>query len=504
MLLAALLGFLTLGLGRPSVESPRKARPLRATVSTTQGDVVLVTIDSLRADHVGAYGYKRPTTPNFDRLARRGVRFERAYAQAPHTSFSIAALMTGRYFATLIRLVPEARFETLARRLGAHGWTTAAIYPPAVYVTDSEKLAPYAAEHFGFKSVRHDYLSADQSVDAAITFFERERPPRALLWLHLFEPHEPYEAGGELSFGHRDIDRYDQEVVVADAALGRLSQYLERYRPGAVLIVTSDHGEAFDEHNERYHGTNLHDEQLRVPLLIAAPDVKPRVVSEPVQLVDLFPTVLALTGTPRPSALDGHDLMPLIEGRSEEGRAAFAAVGDQLMIVRGKSKLILDLRQGTDQLLDLGSDPHELHDQSRERAAQAELLRSQLHRWVDDQLHGAERLRSSLAAKEVAEPILRARLGEAEAADSLANIVAKPGVLAERREAARLLVQLPPRLSTFSTLIRLQVDDPVLADWASVAALRLGFQPAQQQVERILTRAAPEFELRLRAAEALA
>lgn len=213
-----LAGLLVLGARPPSINRLIHAFTLQPAALATGCDVVLVTIDSLRADHVGAYGYKRRATPNIDLLARRGVRFESAYAQAPHTSFSIAALLTGRYFATLSRLVPAARFETLARRLGAHGWTTAAIYPPAVYVTDEEKLAPYAAEHFGFKYVRHGYRSADQSVDEAIGFFERERPVQALLWLHLFEPHEPYEAGGEPSFGQGDIDRYDQEIVVADAA----------------------------------------------------------------------------------------------------------------------------------------------------------------------------------------------------------------------------------------------------------------------------------------------
>ncbi len=392
----------------------------------------------------------------------------------------------------------------MADWIGAHGWTTAAIYPPAVYVTETTSLAPYAADHFGFKYVRHGYLNADQSVDEAVFFFEHERPARAFVWLHLFEPHEPYEAGGEPSFGNRDIDRYDQEIVIADAALGRLSRYLEQHRPGAIIIVTADHGEAFGEHGERYHGTNLHDEQIRVPLLIAAPSLRPRVVSEPVQLVDLFPTVIGLMGTPSPPATDGSDLANLLSGKSKEGLAAFAAIGDQRMIVRGKSKIIWDLRQETSHLFDLERDPDELHELGRDQAAQSELLRGELHRWVQARLRGAERLRYSMASPKMPESILRARLGEAAAADLLVDVVARPGVLAIRQEAARLLLQLPPRLSTFSPLIGLQLDDLGLADWVSVAALRLGYRPAQQQVERILTGTTPGFELRLRAAEAMA
>ncbi len=113
-------------------------------------------------------------------------------------------------------------------------------------------------------------------------------------------------------------------------------------------------------------------------------------------------------------------------------------------------------------------------------------------------------LRSVLAAAQCPGPILRARLGDVDAADSLVDVVAQPGAPAQRREAARLLLQLPARPSTISSLTRLQLDDPMLADWVSVAVFRLGHRPARQQVERILADANREFELRLRAAEALA
>ena len=493
-----------LGTGPASVKSLLQAIRVQPADIPKRRDVVLVTIDSLRADHVGVYGYKRPTTPNLDRLAQRGVRFERAYSQTPVTEFSIAALLTGRYFATLTRLVPGARFETLAQRLGAQGFTTAAVYPQAVHSTGEKILAPYAAEQFGFRHARQDYLSAEQSVDAAIDFFERERPAQALLWVHLFEPHEPYAAGGAPSFGYRDIDRYDQEIVVADAALGRLSRYLEAHRAGAVLIVTSDHGEAFDEHEERYHGTNLHEEQIRVPLMIAAPGLLPRVVDEAVQLIDLFPTVLRLTGTAGLPDVDGQDLSPLLEGKTEPGRAAFSAVGVQRMIVRGQSKLIWDLQKETAQLFDLSGDPAELYDVSQKQARQTEILRSELSRWIEARLLAAERIGSSLSAPAVPEPILRARLGEASAADSLVPLLDASEGLAHGREAARLLVQLPPRPATFSKLVKLRLDDPVSADWVNVAAFRLGYLPAQRQVEQILFGATPDFALRLRAAEALA
>ncbi len=504
ILLTSILLSIDAGPGRRGIEHYVSALTNHAAALATQHDVVLVTIDCLRADHVGAYGYKRPTTPYFDQLARQGVRFQRAYAQAPHTSFSIAALLTGRYFATLTRLIPEARFMTMARWFRAHGWLTAAVYPPAVYVTDKDQLSPYAADHFGFEHVRHEYLSADQSVDAAIDFFEKQRPSRALLWLHLFEPHEPYEVGGAPAFGSRDIDRYDQEIVVVDAALGRLARYLAQQRPGATLVVTSDHGEAFDEHNERFHGTNLYDEQLRVPLLIVQPSLRPKVVKAPVQLVDIFPTLIGLSHAPWPSTLDGHDLSGLMEGRTNKHTAVIATLREQLTLVQGNFKLIWDLRKDAMQLFNLAADPHELHDLTKERSQESLHLRAQLQDWIEEQLAGADRLRLIYAVPTVPAAVLRARLGDTAAADALAEVFDKSGSAATQIEAAQQLLRLPPRISTLSKLLQARPANSLIEDWIHVAELRLGHKPAQLQVERILHRASAAFELRLRAAQVLA
>lgn len=508
-LLGVVLLLLCLGMRR-DIRLVPDVRSRGLTSHARRPDVVLVTIDSLRADHVGAYGYARPTTPNLDRLARRGLRFERAYTQAPHTSFSIASLLTGRQFGTLTRLQPAARFQTLATRLDASGFATAAIYPPAVYVNDAEPLAPYLATHFGFKHVRHDYLSADQIVDEATRFLDQNKGEPAFVWLHLFEPHEPYQPGGAPSFGSSDMDCYDQEIVVADAAVGRLVRYLDARRPDAALIVTSDHGEAFDEHGERYHGTNLHEEQVRVPLIVRAPGLIPQSVREPVALVDVFPTVLGLAGltgpagrtdAPQPEPLDGQDLRALVAAPPGEPRAVFAALEDQRMIVRGEQKLIWDLRRDTSQVFDLSADPRELHDlgTSPEHAALTRSLRADLDGWIGTQL------RAVRGEPELPAPLLRARLGDAGTADALAALMADAGDRGVRDEAARLLLRLPPRMSTLPRLLSLRDRaDPALAAWASVAALRLGHRAVQAQVLGIVRDAALDFELRLHAAAALA
>ena len=502
-LLGAVLLLVCLGMRR-DIRLVPDVRSLGLSSHARRPDIVLVTIDSLRADHVGSYGYARPTTPHLDRLARRGLRFERAYTQAPHTSFSITSLLTGRQFGTLTRLQPAARFETLATRLAANGFATAAIYPPAVYVNDAEQLAPYQATHFGFKHVRHDYLSADQIVDEATRFLDQKKTEPTFVWLHLFEPHEPYQPGGAPSFGSSDMDCYDQEIVVADAAVGRLLRYLDASRPDAAIIVTSDHGEAFDEHGERYHGTNLHEEQVRVPLIVRAPGLIPQSVRAPVALVDVFPTILGLTGLASGPPLDGQDLRALVAAEPGEPRAVFAALEDRRMIVRGEQKLIWDLRRDTSQVFDLSTDPHELHDLATlatgpEHAALTRSLRADLDAWIETQL------RAVRGVPELPAPLLRARLGDAGTVDALAALMADGRDRGVRDEAARLLLRMPPRMSTLPRLLSLHDRaDPALDAWASVAALRLGHRAVQAQVLGIVRDATLDFELRLHAAAALA
>jgi len=214
-------------------------------------DVVLITVDATRADHLGAYGYGRPTTPNIDALARRGVRFARAYAQAPHTSFSIASLMTGKYYPTVARLAPHSQHQTLPWILRRYGWKTAAFFPPAVFFIDAQKMKAFETSNFDFEYVKYEYLDADERVEQIDDFFRKENPRKVFLWLHLFEPHEPYLVHPGHDFGSRDIDRYDSEIAYCDAVVGRVIAYVQAKRPNAIIIVAADHGEEFDEHGGR-------------------------------------------------------------------------------------------------------------------------------------------------------------------------------------------------------------------------------------------------------------
>jgi len=485
--------------------------PLPEGPRRPDADVVVITIDALRADHVGAYGYKRPTTPHIDALARTGTRFERAYAQAPHTSFSVASMLTGKYFPTLARLAPGEAHDPIATMLRHDGWRTAAFFPPAVFFVDAQKLKAYADTYFNFEYVKFEYLDAERRVDQIEAYFDTTKPPKAFVWVHFFEPHEPYEAHADFPFGPTDIDRYDSEIAYVDRAIGRLVAYLHRTRPRAIIILAADHGEEFDEHGGRYHGSTLYDEQLHIPLIVNVPGVAPRVVPNPVELIDVTPTVLNLLDIPVPARMRGTDLGPwLATPPADPDRLppAFAEVEDKRMIVWRKEKLICDLNWGFCAYYDLSTDPGEKRNLADERPERTAALRRMLDDWLD----GHMRLEPLLARGEsnpeggpVPRAIERGRLGDLLAAPDLGALLVSHESLAIRREAGELLLALPPRPETAAFFAQAMHDrDVAVADCAAIGAVRLGDVGARERVHAVVANPSAARLLRIRAALALA
>jgi arylsulfatase A-like enzyme len=476
-----------------------------------EADVLVITIDALRADHVGAYGYARATTPNIDRLAKGGVRFARAYSQAPHTSFSIASMMTGKYFPTLARLAPGETHDPIATSLRTYGWRTAAFYPPAVFYVDAAKTKTYAATNFSFEYVKFEYLDAQRRVDQILTYYDTVKPKKSFVWVHFFEPHEPYETHKGYEFGAGDMDRYDSEIAYTDAAVGRLVAETRKRRPGTIVVVAADHGEEFDEHGGRYHGSTLYEEQLHIPLIVSVPGVPPGVVSDQVELIDVTPTVLNLLDIPVPARMRGTDLGPWLAtppAPASRLPPAFAEVEDRRMVVYREEKLICDLHWGFCAYYDLATDPGEKKNLAEERPERAAAMRALLDHWLD----GHVRLEPLLArgasnpdGGPVPKAIERGRLGDVLAAGELGALMIGAGPLAQRREAVQLLVGLPPRRETADTLARATSDsDQMIADWAAVGAVRLGDVPSRARVIALVKGSATSSSLRVRAALALA
>lgn len=276
--------------------------------------MLLVTIDTLRADRVGAYGYTKARTPVLDALAASGVRAARAYATAPVTLPSHASMLTGRYppahGARHNGVALPAGTPTLATALKAAGYATGAFV--SAFPLDRRFGLAAGFDVYGDRWPRGpggrpaDERAGQITVDEALAWRRAAGDARTFLWVHLFEPHAPY---GDASTGRPVSDRYDDEIAEADRQLGRLLDGLAADRDEMLVIVAADHGEAFGEHGEIGHSLFLYDTTLQVPLIVQGPDVSPgRVIQTRVSLVDIAPTVVAATKIAFPGTLDGQPL----------------------------------------------------------------------------------------------------------------------------------------------------------------------------------------------------
>lgn len=342
--------------------------------------LVLVTIDTMRADHVGAYGYGRARTPSLDRLARDGTRFDRAYATAPITLTSHASLLSGRYppghGARDNGMAVDPGVPTLAAHLKARGFRTGAFV--AAYPLDRRFGLSRGFDLYSDRMPRFEdgTLAVERParvvVDEALAWFRGAESraggaPRTFLWVHLFEPHAPY--GDPVHDPRPAIQRYDSEIAAADQAAGRLLEGLGPEAGCSLVVAVSDHGEAFGEHGETGHSIFVYDTTLRVAFIVAGPRVPAgRSVGDPVSLVDVVPTVLSLLGEPALDT-DGIDLSASMAGARVRARALYAESFAPL-IDFGWSALRA-IRQ--DGLKAIAAPRPELYDLTRDPAEMADL-----------------------------------------------------------------------------------------------------------------------------------
>jgi choline-sulfatase len=294
-------------------------------------NLVIITIDTLRADRVGAYGYAAARTPAMDRLAREGLMFTHAYATAPITLTSHASLMTGRYPAghgarhNGMRM--DLRTPTLADALSGAGFATGAFV--AAYPLDRRFGLIKGFQTYGDRMPpRHDGRAVNERpgrevADQALAWLGTHRSGRFFLWVHLFEPHAPYGNPSDPR-GVPAGTRYDREVTEADAQAGRVLDALGSDRLSTLVVVAADHGEAFGEHGEIGHSIFVYDTTLRVPLILSGPGLaRGRAIADPVALIDIAPTALRLLGL-KPFDSDGIDLGALMSGETPAPRELYA------------------------------------------------------------------------------------------------------------------------------------------------------------------------------------
>jgi hypothetical protein len=450
-------------------------------------DLVLISVDALRADHVSAYGYARKTTPNLDELAAEGTRFEHAYCPTPHTSYSLSSMMTGKYLRPLLALGLGEDSETWAQDLRRYGWRTGAFYPPAVFFIDEDRFTRFEDEHLGFEYSKVEF--ADPALrERQVTEFVDAAPPdrRIFLWVHFFEPHEPYVVHPEHVFTggpSPDVDAYDSEVAEADDGIGRVARLVRARRPGAAIVVTADHGEEFGEHGGRYHGTTVYDEQVRVPLVVVGPGVRAgQAVATVVQTIDLLPTALSALGIPRPARLRGRDLGPLLAGSPkalDEGRA-FVETDDYELLASGSDRLICQRRAAACALYRPADDPLERHDRSADDPARFDALRGILREVARD--HGRY---ETVSASAWPEALRRGLQGEVEAASDVAALLDDAEVTI-RRKAAEVCFRLhaPATVPEVKRALAHDEDDEVRR-WAALALARMG-EPSPPLADSLL------------------
>jgi arylsulfatase A-like enzyme len=487
-------------------EAPASPGEVTRALDWTGHDVVLISVDALRADHVSAYGYARPTTPNLDALAAEGALFTSAYCPTPHTSYSVTSMMTGKYMRPLLALGLGEDSETWAQDLRLYGWRTAAFYPPAVFFIDQDRFQHFEQEHLGFEYFKNEFADPplrEEQVKGYLQGAPADKP--LFMWVHFFEPHEPYVAHPEHVFtggASADVDAYDGEVATADDGIGRVVRAVRAARPGAVVIVTADHGEEFGEHGGRYHGTTVYEEQVHVPLVVAGPGVRKGArVAPVVQTIDLLPTTLSALGLPRPARLRGRDLGPLLAGEVPLGGAvdsgfAFAETDDYTLVASGDDRLVCQRRAAACSLYRLPDDPQERHDLSAQEPDRLAELRGKLRAATRD--HGKFEAAGGPALPEA---LRRGLVGDADAAVDVAALLddADVGI---RRKAAEVSFALHARETVPQLRRALRSDeDEEVRRWSALALVRAG-DPSPPLVDTLLKD--PSHDWRRRTALALA
>lgn len=386
-----------------------------ATAAEDTPNVVLITIDTLRADHVSAYGYPRKTTPNLDALAESGTLYLNAISQAPNTHPSMAAMTASSYPTNLggkLRYIPPG-VGTVAEAFANAGYETAAVVSN-VWLKDTMGFAAgfnhfdqtSAMSEFYADKTRIDWKGADLVSDAAVQWLQGNGKKPFFLWIHYLDPHHPYEPpesvrdafttdaseqtayldtvgrmptreqtqwlgkayGGEID-GASDktfqavLDLYDAEILFTDRQIGRVIDEIESMNLGdTVFAVTADHGEEFRDHDGWGHSHTLHRELVHVPLILTdSRDEGGARRSDRVRVIDLAPTLLARAGIPAPPSMMGEDLTVNAGDRD----AVSVLTKQDLFSIESDNWKLVSRDYGAEVLLyDVSEDPFETVDLS--------------------------------------------------------------------------------------------------------------------------------------------
>jgi arylsulfatase A-like enzyme len=396
-----------------------------AALAAPRPNIVLITLEATRADRMGFLGSRAGLTPNLDRLAREGIVFQYAYAQAPSTSPSQATLLTGTYpqfhRVTAAGIPLDTSLPYLPDLLHAHGYRTSA-FVGSIALDPQSGFAPgfdrgldtYGAGFRLPQSGESRYQTVEHRAGEVVAGATRwlGRGPRTpfFLWIQLNDPHAPYEAPPPFAARYAS-SRYDGEIAYTDAAIAKLLAALRARKlyDDALIVVVADHGESLGAHGEETHGIFLYDETLHVPLVLKLPknQMAGRRVAGRVRLVDVAPTLLEAAGLPVPSAMQGQSLLRVARAGLNPDQPA-VALSDSPRLDFGWSALeswragkYLLIRAPTPELYDLSADPGATRNLSQSSKAVFDTLAAQLESFDRRVLGGASSQEGRLSSSEL-------------------------------------------------------------------------------------------------------
>jgi arylsulfatase A-like enzyme len=373
----------------PAAAEVARTEPSPAKARAFTGNVLIIAVDATRADRLGVAGYGRPAgrslTPNLDALARRGAYFRRVWAQAPNTPRSFPSFVTSRYPSEIAwqkktlnysPLLPSN--QTFFEPMATAGWRPIGIFSHFFFTADrgiSRGFAEWSND--GAKSIADSNkdIAAPRIVPRVIERLKKAaaKGERFALWTHIFEPHSSYMSHPEFPTTLSGVqglqEKYDYEIAYDDQWIGKILQTLDETKlaDNTAIVVFGDHGEAWGEHKVYFHGQNLTEEQLRVPLIFVIPGRKPVVSDDEVGLLDVGPTLLDLMGITPPANLHGRSLLPVIDGGTLPVRPIFAELlpstatpDHHVIMVDHGQKLVHKVSERRFELFDLTTDPGQM------------------------------------------------------------------------------------------------------------------------------------------------
>jgi arylsulfatase A-like enzyme/Flp pilus assembly protein TadD len=394
-------------------------RPVAKIKPDSGLNVLLITLDTTRADRLGCYGYPRARTPNLDGLASAGVRFENVYCQVPLTTPSHASILTGTY--PLYHQVHNngtyslpAELTTLAEMLKGRGFETAAFV--ASFTVDSrlglgQGFDVYDDDLAGGEAFKP--LNAERKAEKVYAAFRRwiDGAVKApfFCWVHFYDPHIPYDPPAPYSVDFADSP-YDGEIAYMDHYVGQVVSALREkgLLQRTLIVLAGDHGEAFGEKVETGHGVFIYDGTLKVPLIFHSEGRLPKgtVVKSRVRLIDIAPTVLAMLGLAVPADIQGTNLLPYISGREKKDLSSYLETyfprenygwSELIGLVDGDWKYI---RAPKPELYNLKDDPQETQNLLGREGRNAELMRERLTETISRYSSGISASRRELTSEE--------------------------------------------------------------------------------------------------------